>query len=285
MKSPILSLSSVSVLLVWYIGALIGYASQNYPQRIISLGPAITEELYILGAEANLVGCTVYCQRPPKAREKEKVGTVMEVNLEKIVALEPDLVLATSLTKAEAGEKLKSLGIKVITFSTPKSFEEICQNFLALGRIVGKEKEAEEIVNIAKKRVDFVKKRVKGLQKPEVFIQVGARPLVAVTRDSFVNDFIKFAGGINSIQSPERTQIRYSRERVLEDNPDVIIIVTMGINGEEETKTWQKFKTLNAVKNNEIYIIDPDRITSPTPLIFAETLEKIAKILHPEIER
>ena len=256
-------------------------AEGNYPKRIISLGPALTEDLYILRGEDRIVGCTVYCDRPPDARKKEKVGTVRDVNLEKIASFRPDLVLATSLTNIKAVEKLKKLKKKVITFHSAKSFSEICEHFLKLGEIIGKKAEAEKIVNEVKEKVNDIKKNVENMKKPRVFVQVGVTPLVTVKKDSFVNDFIEFAGGINITKDLKNAV--YSREKVLEDNPDVIIIVTMGLNGEEEKKAWQRFRALNAVKNGRIYIIDPDAITSPTPFIFADTLGKIATMLHPAL--
>jgi len=257
-------------------------AGVAYPQRIISLGPAITEELYILGAEDRLIGCTVYCQRPPEAKNKEKVGTAIEVNLEKIVSLRPDLVLATSLTDPDAKEKLKNLGIKTVTFPAAKDFNEICGQFQELGRIVGREKQAAEVAALARKRVDSLGKRIKGLKRPKVFIQVGAKPLVTATGDSFINDSIELAGGIN-IAKEAGTGL-YSREEVVRRNPDVMIIVTMGIAGKEEKEAWAKYKTLNAVKNGRIYVIDSYRLCSPTPVSFAETLEEIARILHPQLQ-
>ena len=171
------------------------YSEDNYPQRIISLGPSITEELYLLGVENKIVGVTTYCQRPPQAREIEKIGTVIEVNLEKAISLQPDLVLATSLTNPKAKEKLKNLGIRVITFPSAKNFREICEQFLELGKIAGREKEAEEIVYRAKKAVSSVKQKVRELPKPKVLVQVGAKPLWVAPKDSFVNDFIEIAGG------------------------------------------------------------------------------------------
>jgi iron complex transport system substrate-binding protein len=259
------------------------YPEENYPQRIISLGPAITEELYILGAEDKLVGCTIYCQRPPEAKRKEKVGTVIGINLEKIVSLHPDLILATSLTNPEAKEKLMNLGIKVIGFPEAKNFSEICKHFLELGKVVGKDKEAKNIIDTVKNKVDSIEMKIKGLPKLRVFIQIGARPLVTVTGDSFVNDFIEFAGGINIAKRLKN--IRYSRESVIKDNPDVIIIVTMGIKGEEEKEIWQRYKTLKAAREDRIYIVDSDLLCSPTPVSFAETLEKISQILHSEDEQ
>lgn len=252
--------------------------SQSYPQRIISLGASLTEELYLLGVEDRVVGVTLYCQRPPQAQLKEKVGTVTEVDLEKIVSLRPDLVLVTSLTNSQAVEKLKGLGIKVMTFPQPRSFSALCEDFLKLGKAVGKEREAGGIVDQAKRKVILIQDKVKGLAKPKVFIQIGARPLCTVTRDSFVNDFIELAGGINTAAGAKSGL--YSREKVLKDNPEVIIIVTMGIVGEEEKAVWQKFKTLKAARNNRIHIIDSYIICSPTPVSFVGALEEIVKLLH-----
>ena len=250
------------------------------PERIVSLGPAITEELYLLGVENRIVGVSTYCHRPQDARNKEKVGTVMRADLEKIMSLKPDLVAATSLLNAEQAEKLQNLGLKIIKFSPAKNFDQICGQFLELGRLVGRKKEAEEIIRQVKLKVDVIEKKVKRLPEKRVFVQIGAKPLFTVTKDSFINDFIKLAGGINIVR--DSTTGLYSREKVLEENPDCIIIVTMGIVGEEERKTWQKFKTLNAVKNNRIYIIDSYKLCSPTPVSFVEVLKEITKILHPE---
>jgi len=258
-----------------------GAASVIPLERIVSLGPHLTESLFLLGAGDRVVGVTMYCKRPPGARKKEKVGTVMEVDTEKIVGLKPDLVLATSLTDLRDVKKLKDLGINVITFPNPKNFFQICEQFLKLGRLVGREKEAEEIVRKAQAQVDSIAKLVENLPKPKVFVQVGARPLFTITKDSFINDFIELAGGTN-IAEDAGTGL-YSREKVLESNPDVIIIATMGIVGEEEKRTWQKYKTLNAVKNDRIYVVDSYALCSPTPVTFAQTLKELARLLHPKI--
>lgn len=253
-------------------------AATNHPQRIISLGPSITEQLYLLEAQDKLIGCTIYCRRPQEAKTKEKVGTVVEVNLEKIVSLKPDLVIATPLTNPKAIEKLRNLGIKVLVFSSPKNFIELCKQFLELGKLVDKEKAAEDLIRQAENKVAAIKRNVENLPKPKVFIQVGAKPLVTVTKDSFVNDFIEFAGGMN-IASNAKIGL-YSREEVLMKNPDVIIIVTMGIAGEKEQEIWKKYSALEAVKNNRIYIIDSDKVCSPTPISFVQTLEELVDILQ-----
>ena len=112
------------------------------PKRIVSLSPAITEALYVLGLEDSIVGVTIYCQKPPRAQTKEKIGTLMEPDMERIVSLKPDLVLAMSLTSPKEIQKLKNLGLKVVTFQIPQDFNLLCDFFLQLGKVVGKEKDS-----------------------------------------------------------------------------------------------------------------------------------------------
>ena len=252
----------------------------SLPQRIVSLGPALTESIYLLGVQDRLVGCTVYCNRPEAARQKQKVGTVVEVSVEKIVDLKPDLILATSLTDRRAREHLRQLGMNVVLFSEARNFDEICRQFIDFGKIVGKEDKARKIVAQAKKEVESIAGRAKGIEKPKVFLEIGAKPLFTVTRESFINDFIMLAGGINI--AAEAGSGLYSREKVVAQNPDVIIIVGMGVAAGQEKKVWQKFKTLPAVKNNRIYILDSDKVCSPTPVSFSEVLKEVSSLLHPD---
>jgi iron complex transport system substrate-binding protein len=251
--------------------------------RIVSLGPTITEKLYLLGVQDRLVGVTTYCVRPPEACTKERVGSVTEVNVERIVELKPDVVFATSLTDRKSVESLKHLGIRVIVFNEPKSYVETNGQFLELGKIVGKEKEAREIVDSTCRKVDAIRRRIEGLPRPKVFVQLGAKPLFAATKDSFVNDFVEFAGGTNIAR--DAGVGFYSREEVLKEDPDVIIIVGMDQAAESEKKTWQKFHSLKALKNGRIFIMDSYRVCSPTPRTFVDALDEMVKALHPESVR
>jgi len=249
------------------------------PRRIISLGPTITEKLYLLGVQDRLVGVTTYCERPPEALSKEKIGNVTQVNIEKIVELKPDLVVATSLTERRAVERLKRLGIRVIVFNAPGSYAEMNRQFLELGRIVGSERQAEGIVRAAGRRIDLIRRRVAGLPQPKVFIQLGAKPLFAATKNSFVNDFIELAGGTNIAREAKTGFV--SREEVLRQDPDIIIIVGMDAAAGNEKEGWQKFHALRAVRNDKIFVMDPYRICSPTPRTFVDALEEMVKALHP----
>ncbi len=250
------------------------------PKRIVSLSPAITESLYSLGLQDALVGVTIYCQKPPHARTKEKIGTLMEPDTEKIVSLKPDLVLAMNLTNPREIQKLKDLGLKVIMFQIPQDFNQLCDFFLQLGKVVNREKESQRLVKEATARVSEITKKVASLRKPKVLIQIGSRPLFVATKKYFIHDYIQFAGGTNIFQDTGSGSI--SMEEAIKKNPDIIIIATMGISGENERKVWDRFTTIEAVRKKKIYIVDPDRLCSPTPVSFAEYLAEIAALLHPK---
>jgi len=254
------------------MSASMAFGSPSDKLGIVSLSPVITEGLYLLGMGDNIIGVTIYCQNPPQARYKQKVGAVVDVNVEKIVSLKPDIVFAMSHTNSKDIKKLRDTGINVITFDIPKTFQRLCEIFLALGKTVGKEKEATHIVNASTKKVSDIRKKTSRLEKQKVFIQIGAKPLFAATDDSFVNDYIEFSGGINIFKDAGSGLI--SREEVLKKNPDIILIATMGIAGEDEQKTWHKYNMINAVRNKKIYLVDPYRICSPTPVSFADYLSK-----------
>ena len=252
-------------------------------QRIISLGPPVTEQIYHLGAEDKLIANTIYCIRPADAQKKEKIGTVTKINIERVVQLRPDLVIATPLSDLKQINKLNKLGIKVVRILPAKDFSGICSNFLMLGELLGKRDKARKFITSMRREVNSIRNKLKGLPRPKVFVQIGAKPLFTANRDSFINDFIETAGGIN-IARDAKTGI-YSREEVLKQNPDIIIIVTMGIVGEQEKKTWLKYRTLNAARTGRIHIVDAYALCSPTPVTFVSTLKEIAGLLHYKHEQ
>lgn len=133
----------------------------------------------------------------------------------------------------------------------------------------------------ARGKVDAIRKRIEGLPRPKVFVQLGAKPLFAATKDSFVNDFIEFAGGTNIAR--EAKAGFYSREEVLKEDPEVIIIVGMDAAAGNEKKTWEKFRALQAVKGDRIFIMDSYRVCSPTPRTFVDALEEMVRALHPGV--
>jgi iron complex transport system substrate-binding protein len=251
------------------------------PQRIISLGPVITQELYLLGSEDKIVGVTTYCQKPEAAKLKERVGNVQEINLEKVIALKPDIVLATVLTDPRAKDKLRQLGINVVDIPNARDFNEICDVFLKIGQIVGKEEQARRIIAQAKADVDALKVKVKDAARVKVFVQVGVNPLVTIGRGSFVNDLIESAGGVNIVEGAGYLQ--YSKEKIVMNGPDVMLISSMGFDGDREKKNWEKLGILKAAREKKIFIVDEYLLCSPTPLSFVEALKSVMHYVHPEV--
>lgn len=275
----VLVLSGIVLLLFCYMPLV----DAGKPQRIISLAPYLTEELYLLGVGERITGVTVFCNYPPQAREKEQIGAMLEPNIEKILSLSPDLVVATKEgNRPRAIRRLQDLGIKVAIFEHARDFSDICKDFIQLGKLVGKEKRAWEIVELVQRRVDLIQDTVKGSLKPKVFLEMGARPLVTISKGAFANEFIRLGGGINIARDAKMRYPRFSREEVLRQDPDVIILVTMGDVTEKEKGNWGRFKNLKAVKDNRIYIIDADIVCRPSPISFVEGLDQIARLLHPE---
>jgi iron complex transport system substrate-binding protein len=256
-----------------------GFAGHS--QRIVSLSPYLTEEVYLLGAGDRLVGVTIYCNRPSQAEKKEKIGTMIEPNIEKIVGLKPDMVLAAKEgNKPGTVNRLRNFGIKVEVFDEKNDFEGIKKDFLALGKLLDCYPKAKEVIEGLNLRIDSVKEKVKSLSKPRVFCQLGSKPLITAARGTFINQIIEISGGINIAGGVESRYPQYSLEEVVRRDPEVILIVTMGDVTMSEVKKWERFRDVSAVKNNRIYVIDADLICRPTPFSFVESVEQTARYIH-----
>ena len=279
MPRPLSVLAAIIILCLALPACAEGTQKTARSLRIVSLSPAVTESLYLLGLEKSIIGVTTYCNRPKEAGTKEKVGTVMQPNLEKILKLQPDLVLAMTLTDPKTIQKMKQLGLNVVTFTIADTFSGLCDAFLQMGRVTGRSEEAKRLVGIARSRVDAIKQRTACLSRPGVLVQIGSKPFFVATRDVFMNDFIEFAGAVNLFRDVASGSV--GREEAVLRDPDVILIVTMGLSGRNERLAWRKFPTVKAVKNGRVYLMDSDDVCSPTPVSFARSLGDIAALLHP----
>ncbi len=248
------------------------------PKRIVSLAPSLTKNLYLLGVEDLLVGCTSFCtlQQPEDA---QVVASAVQVNIERALLLKPDLVIASSLTKPKTLAMFEKLGIETISFPYPKSFDNLCSYFLKLGDKVGKKELAEQIISDTRKRIDELKQSVpQSENQPKVFMQIGANPLFTVVPKTFMQDFIDFAGCKNI--ASDLTIGSITRESILVRNPEVIFVLLMGSVSSEEKDKWKKYRSLKAVKNEKIFVMDSETTCSPTPPQFAEALEEIIQSIY-----
>ena len=259
------------------------------PQRIISLAPGNTEILYALGLEDKLVGVTDYCNYPPAAKEKPRVGGFSTPNLEKVVAAAPDLVLATSIHQRMATPRLEEMGIPVVTLD-PKTLDEILESISLVGKVTGKEKEASGIVEGMRTKIKSVTGKTEGLlqpQKPGVLYITWHNPLRTAGLDTIQDELIRKAGGIN-IAHGITGQAGISLEAVVTANPQMIIAgVGMGTGGDaplQFARTEPRLTNTDAVRHNKIYAIDVDLAGRYGPRII-DALEQFAGFIHPELFR
>jgi iron complex transport system substrate-binding protein len=253
------------------------------PKRIVSLAPNITEILFSLGLDEEIVGVSIHCNFPEKAKSKTQVGSYISIDFERIVSLKPDLIIATAVGNTrDMVERLGELGFPTYVIF-PKNFNDILQSIGHLGQVVNREKEAEEIIQRVAKRSERIVGLTKNLHRPKVFIQIGDAPIVTVGKGSFADDLICLAGGENIASREKEVYPRFGMEEILKRSPEVILISSMNPKGDYQKifLEWSRWKTIPAVKNKRIHLIDSDLIDRPSPRII-EGLEEMARILHPE---
>jgi len=257
--------------------------NQTGKTRIVSLAPSLTESIYLLEMGTSLVGNTIYCNTPKDAQKIKRVASAVDVNVEEVVRLNPDLIVATHLTDHRAMKKFELLGFKTAYFSQPHTFNKMADQFLSLGQQLGQTQLAEKRVRLARNRIKLLTAPLDNVSLQKVFVQLGARPLYAATGESFVNDLITLAKGMN-IAANEKNAI-YSKEKVIASNPDVILITSMGMTGEEEKQRWLQFNSLKAAQSKRVHIIDSELFCSPTVESFSKALQQLIQLLHPKLDR
>jgi len=253
-------------------------------RRIVSLAPSITEILFALGLKDRIIGVTKHCNYPAEASSKTSVGTYIDLNIEKILALNPDLVIATADgNEKESVERLAAFKIPVLV-TNPKKLNEVFDTVKTIGRITQQQKRAESLVRSLKQRTDRVVQACLPLSHPRVFLQINEHPLITVGQDTFHNHLIKLAGGINISGKDPIAYPKYSLEQVLRSKPDVLLITSMerGVLAERKKDRWRQWSQIPAVKQGRIYILDSDLLDRPSPRL-VDGLEALARAIHPEL--
>lgn len=252
------------------------------PERIVSLMPSITEIVFELGEGHRLKGVTLYSDEPPAATELPRVGSYVNPDLEKIVSLRPDLCLAVrDGNPLQLVERLTELGIPVYTID-PRNLTEIMESVMLLGRVLGAEDRARDIVGRIRTKITAAAQKVaQAAARPRVFFQIDASPLVSAGSNTFIDQLITQAGGINLATGPTAYP-RYSWEDVLLMQPEVVIIASMagGYSEEELKAAWRRWPEVPAVRNKRLHVVNADLFDRPTPRL-ADGLALLVDILHP----
>ena len=261
---------------------------ERLPQRIVSLAPSNTEILFALGLEDKIVGTTDYCDYPEAAKSKPRVAGYSTPNLEKVVSVQPDLILAEAIHEKTVLPALEKLGLTLIVMSA-ESLDTVLNDIRLVGQINGRSKAAARLTDSLNGRIQAVVPKTATLtpeQRLKVLYVVWYDPIWTMGRETFINDLIWNAGGVNIFADDFEKSRVVSLEAIIQKNPQVIIVSGMGTTGDliyNNIKSETRLSQIDAMLNNRIYkISDANLIERPGPRI-VDGLEEIAKLFHPEI--
>lgn len=254
------------------------------PKRIVSLAPSITEIIFALHQEHRLKGATIFSDYPEAAKTYPRVGTYIRPDLERIVALKPDLCIATRDGNPIAlVKRLEALHVPVYAVD-PRNLVTVMQALESIGQILNASGKAEMVVNDMKHRIRHVEQIVSATKgRPRVFLQIGISPIVSVGTDTFIHELIVKAGGTN-IAAGSVPYPRFTREQVLQRQPEVMIITSMARSAvfQKIKLEWESWKDLPAARNGRIHMVDSNIFDRPTPRL-VDALEVLARRIHPEL--
>jgi len=253
---------------------------QHAPQRIISLAPSITETLFALGLDSSIIGVTDYCDYPPSAKLKPKVGGIMNPNVERIIALRPDLVLMSGSGNMKSDyDKLCSSGI-IVFVSYPHTIEDIFKSISDAGVLTSATPKADSLLQYLRMRKQELVSEAAAQPKRTVLMLLSLNPIVAIGPGTFLDEMITLAHGENIAHTATTAYPLLSREEILRRQPDVIIATNDIVRSSGDILSmYPEWKTLSAIRNRRIGIIDASIVSRPGPRII-DGLEAVAKAVH-----
>ncbi len=260
---------------------------EKKPEKIVSLIPSNTEIAFALGLDKEVIGVSDFDNYPEAAMKKEKIGG-QEINLEKIISLKPDIVLAhaSSAHNSEAGlQQLKDAGITVLVVNDAQNFDQVYDSIEMIGKATGETAKADEIITGMKDKIAEIKEKTKDIEvKKKVLVEVSPAPEIYTTgKNTFMNEMITIINAEN-IAKDQEGWIKIDQEAMIKQNPDVII-TTYGDyvdNPVEQVLSRKGWETVNAVKNKQVIDVNSDRVTRSGPRI-VEGVEDLAKAVYPEV--
>jgi iron complex transport system substrate-binding protein len=254
------------------------------PKRIIALAPSITEIIFALGQQDRLKGTTQFSNYPAEAAKLPKVGSYVRLDLERIVALNPDLCIAIKDGNPKGIiDRLQSLNIPVFAVN-PRNLESMMQTIQKIGSILNASQKANTLVKDMRSRIQQVDALVSRIdRRPRVFIQIGISPIISAGRNTFIHELVVRAGGIN-VAAGNSAYPHFSREQVFALAPDVLIITSMARSGafEKAKADWNRLSHMPAVREKRIYTVNSDVFDRPSPRLL-DALEILTRLLHPKL--
>ncbi|MGH4052673.1 MAG: ABC transporter substrate-binding protein [Clostridium sp.] len=254
---------------------------EKEPKRIVTIAPNMTEGIYALGKGSTLVGRSDYDDYPTEALSAPSIGSLLEPNIEKIVELKPDVVIASTHFDKDVVKKLEDLNMKVIVLYGEENFNGVYDTMSKLGQVVNANEKAQTIITDMKKKVEDITKKVVNAKKPTVYYVAGYGKSGDFTagKDTFIGNMIGIAGGKNA--ADDAIGWKYSVEKLVEKEPD-LLICSKFFDSKKGIEATSGYKDLKAVKNGKLFEVDDNIIVRQGPRL-ADGLEEMAKLIHPEL--
>ena len=241
--------------------------------------PSVVDDVYALGAGADVIAVTDYTKYPAAARAKPSVGSILAPSMETILSLHPDLVLGSAdMSRTETLQQLERLGIVVFMIST-HGVEGIYQSITSLGRALNRENSARDLVARLRAREAQVRRQVNGKPVVSILMPVGYDPILTIGKHAFITELIEIAGGHSVTSDLDQDWPQVSLEAVLERAPEALLLIRGSRMSIERIRVQPGWDNLPAVRNNKVYYVD-DRINLPRPVAF-DALEDLAGQFHP----
>lgn len=269
-------LKSFSTLILIAFSAANAFSAAPKNPVYVSLMPSNTEILFALGAGESIAGDTKFCDYPEEAKKISKVGDFIHPDMERIVALKPDVVFAGHWPSSKTAARLRELGLKVVEIPLPATLEDIYGTIHQIAKEVGKEKEADALVADLQKRVQAIERQaLERGYRPRIFIHID-EPNWTVSKGSFISDAMERCGTVNIFRDLKMAGSQVSSESVIEKDPEVILLSRKKKEEILRTPGWQ---AISAVKNRRLVdSLGANLISRPTPRLIS-AMEKLSEEL------
>ena len=236
-------------------------------QRVISMAPHVTELLFAAGGGARVVGAMNYSDYPAEARTIPLIGSNSQIDLERVVALKPDLLIVwQSGNTARQIAQLQSLGIPVF-YSEPRNLETVASSLERFGRLLGSEAQAQRAADGLRARVAALKQRYANRQPVSVFYQIWDNPIYTLNDAQIASDAIRLCGGRNVFGNLQTVAPQVSVEAVLQADPDVIVGGKRYTPQDRGISIWEPYRGMRAVKRKNLVTLDEGLLTRPGPRV------------------
>ncbi len=258
-------------------------APAEAPARIVSLTPSITEILYALDLGEQVVGVTQFCDWPPAAKDKPKVGGYANPSIESVLARRPDLVLVSPNTgNREAAEAIRRAGVRLVVIEGD-GLEDTFRAIEQVAEACGVAERGKELAREIRERIERSREAIADREPVPALFCVQMEPIIAAGSDTLISELLEIAGGYNVVQAGGYP--RLGIETVLDAAPAVVFQTRMGLPPSEEQQAtdrfWNRWPALPAVRDRRVALIDGSTATRPGPRI-ADAVDRLARLLHPE---